>query len=420
MPSRVVPARSRLGFPARDQARVFVIPTDPAKPDFLVNHPLERFLRGRRLDAGVRHTWGCARGDAWGRSSRSPPTDEGRAPPLRAAWILGARGVAALRLRPDWSHVHADARTTPYRWMEAEEDLRCPCYYTRNFFLKKVRPVAPHHPPTPPRRHSSFPSVCVASSPRASRHHPARVHVPLLSLPLPLISSACTCGTTAAPRVSTRTTPTSSPRSTRTDSRTSTPTSPRSSRVAGIISLAPGSSSGGRRSVSRARPRRVRPPRTPRGFEMAPTRRHGARGARRRRVGIREKTIRARSAARARDGGGRAQAAASRRLRVPRALARVLSRASRGGGAFRTEWIRTVAAEHHEHERTSSVRAGRVHSPARSPRRRVSSRPSPPRSSEATRRRLPARHRSTTTARSPSRTRWEKKWTWRTTTTTAR
>lgn len=93
---------------------------------------------------------------------------------LRAAWILGARGVAALRLRPDWSHVHADARTTPYRWMEAEEDLRCPCYYTRNFFLKKVRPVAPHHPPTPPRRHSSFPSVCVASSPRASRHHPAR------------------------------------------------------------------------------------------------------------------------------------------------------------------------------------------------------------------------------------------------------
>ena len=107
---------------------------------------------------------------------------------LRAAWILGARGVAALRLRPDWSHVHADARTTPYRWMEAEEDLRCPCYYTRNFFLKKVRPVAPHHPPTPPRRHSSFPSVCVASSPRASRHHPARVHVPLL--PLPLLSSA--------------------------------------------------------------------------------------------------------------------------------------------------------------------------------------------------------------------------------------
>ena len=53
----------------------------------------------------------------------------------------------------------------------------------------------------------------------------------------------------------------------------------------------------------------------------------------------------------------------------PRALARVLSRASRGGGAFRTEWIRTVAAEHHEHERTSPVRAGRVPSSARSPRR---------------------------------------------------
>ena len=57
------------------------------------------------------------------------------------AWLVGARGVAALRaLSPSPStSISSKNNVNSSDSMTLEEQFLCPCYYTENFFIKKVR-----------------------------------------------------------------------------------------------------------------------------------------------------------------------------------------------------------------------------------------------------------------------------------------
>lgn len=58
-------------------------------------------------------------------------------------WLLGSRGTAALRLgRHTSSHSSKNVANAP--WLE--EEFVCPCYYTENFYIRKVRGRPPAGP----------------------------------------------------------------------------------------------------------------------------------------------------------------------------------------------------------------------------------------------------------------------------------
>lgn len=55
-------------------------------------------------------------------------------------WLLGSRGAAALRLG---RHISSkNVANAP--WLE--EEFVCPCYYTENFYIRKVRRRPPRAP----------------------------------------------------------------------------------------------------------------------------------------------------------------------------------------------------------------------------------------------------------------------------------
>ena len=419
MPSRVVPARSRLGVPRpRSGAGFHLIPTDPAKPDFWSTIPSSVFSEGGGSTRAC-GTRGCARGDAWGRSSRSPPTDEGRAPPFarhgssaRAAWRRCAFAPTGL----------TSTRTPGPRRTAGWRRRRTSGVPVTTPETSSSRRYAPSRRTTRPRRPVAIPR----SRPSASRHPHARL------------------GTT-----------------------------PRAFTFRSFPSLS--LSSARRARAVRRQPREFRraPPRPRRRARPGPTRgrprrpRRGARASpgsssraerRRREVAARYRPLHpdvyvllerhvdsrwrqladmAREALAAAESASAKKPSARDVLLARATAAGVLRQRPRGVFAFPAlslEFCRALREEvaHFEQSGFEPSRPNTMNTNGLllyelgayprllDPSSLVSSRPSPRRSSEATRRRLPARHRSTTTARSPSRTRWEKKWTWRTTTTTAR
>lgn len=61
------------------------------------------------------------------------------------AWLFGSRGAAALRLGRHTTS-HTSKNVTNALGLIEEESFVCPCYYTENFYIKKVRERPPAGP----------------------------------------------------------------------------------------------------------------------------------------------------------------------------------------------------------------------------------------------------------------------------------